>query len=482
MSDTRSPVIELADEADGVPSVVQAPKKAAGWKGLAAIGVAAALVVGVAIFILTRTLGEKLKVPKEDPSTKATAAAAQAPGATRTFDAEAPAPRASAAALAPAQTFPPADVVKDSKPLEVRPDGSVASKMSGGPSGRGGTGQPDRHPDDGPVLLAMASGGPAAVRGTPPSAGPTQGAASGGAIQPTMGSLREPSAPGAASQGGIAELQRSLSATQANLTSMLERVVSQGAAPGGAAAGPPPTPPTAGGGLVGVAAPAAGAAAPSGQGLFGGQLQSSTTASVQARTLGDRSLTMPRGTAFSCALKTKVISAVSGMVGCQVLRNVYSDDGRTVLIERGSHLDGEYRITQVRPGVTRIPTIWQRVRTPNGVIADLESPATGPLGESGLPAHVDNRWMERIGAALLVGFLDDAFKYLLAEANQNTNNNTIVLSNTSQQAQRLSEKILDSTINIPPILTQNQGGLVGIYVARDVDFSTVYALRTVDRP
>ena len=80
MSDTRSPVIELADEADGVPSVVQAPKKAAGWKGLAAIGVAAALVVGVAIFILTRTLGEKLKVPKEDPSTKATAAAAQAPG------------------------------------------------------------------------------------------------------------------------------------------------------------------------------------------------------------------------------------------------------------------------------------------------------------------------------------------------------------------------------------------------------------------
>lgn len=197
--------------------------------------------------------------------------------------------------------------------------------------------------------------------------------------------------------------------------------------------------------------------------------------------LGNRSLTMPRGTAFACALKTKVISAVSGMVGCQVLRNVYSDDGRTVLIERGSHLDGEYRITQVRPGVTRIPTIWQRVRTPNGVIVDLESPATGPLGESGLPAHVDNRWMERIGAALLVGFLDDAFKYMIASATDGENNNTVVLSSTSQQAQRLPEKILDSTINIPPILTQNQGAMVGIYVARDVDFSTVYALRTVDR-
>jgi type IV secretion system protein VirB10 len=480
MSDAGNPVLEITDGGDGVPSVVEAPKKSASWKGLAAIGVALALVIGVGIFILTRTLGEKLTVPKQDPATKATAAAAQAPGAARTFPVEAPAVRAAPQPAAPAQQFPAADLAKDDKPLEVRPDGSIASKSGSAPT-RNSSGQAERHPDDGPVLLAMASGGPAAGRGGSAgvSAGSSFGTVNNATIQPAAGSRSEPSAPGAPSQGGYAELQRSLSATQANLTSMLERVVSQTAQGNAAPGSPPPLPPTGAGG--GVTAPAA-AAASSGPGLFGGQLQSSTTASVQARMLGNRSLTMPRGTAFACALKTKVISAVSGMVGCQVLRNVYSDDGRTVLIERGSHLDGEYRITQVRPGATRIPTIWQRVRTPNGVIVDLESPATGPLGESGLPAHVDNRWMERIGAALLVGFLDDAFKYMIAEANQGENNNTVVLSSTSQQAQRLPEKILDSTINIPPILTQNQGGLVGIYVARDVDFSTVYTLRTVDRP
>ena len=65
--------------------------------------------------------------------------------------------------------------------------------------------------------------------------------------------------------------------------------------------------------------------------------------------LGNRSLTLPKGTAFTCALKTKVISATSGLVGCQVQRNVFSDDGRVLLIERGSHLDGEYRIASVRP-------------------------------------------------------------------------------------------------------------------------------------
>jgi type IV secretion system protein VirB10 len=81
--------------------------------------------------------------------------------------------------------------------------------------------------------------------------------------------------------------------------------------------------------------------------------------------IANRSLTLPKGTAFTCALKTRLVSAASGFVSCQVLRNVYSDDGRVLLIERGSHLDGEYRATSVRAGTVRIPVLWTRVRTPN---------------------------------------------------------------------------------------------------------------------
>ena len=120
-------------------------------------------------------------------------------------------------------------------------------------------------------------------------------------------------------------------------------------------------------------------AAPSGGGLFGGQLQGSATPKVPASMLGNRSLTLPKGTAFTCALKTKVISATSGLVGCQVQRNVFSDDGRVLLIERGSHLDGEYRIASVRPGTVRIPVLWTRIRTQLGVTVDIDSPGTGQL-------------------------------------------------------------------------------------------------------
>ena len=58
---------------------------------------------------------------------------------------------------------------------------------------------------------------------------------------------------------------------------------------------------------------------------------------------------------------------------------------------------------------------------------------------------------------------------------------TIVLPSTTANSSKLAEKVLESTINIPPLIYQNQGGLVGVYVARDVDFTSVYELKPVPR-
>jgi type IV secretion system protein VirB10 len=209
--------------------------------------------------------------------------------------------------------------------------------------------------------------------------------------------------------------------------------------------------------------------------LFG-SMERSATPTVVASQLGNRSLTMPKGVLFTCSLKTRVISATSGFVACQVQRNVFSDDGKVVLAERGSHLDGEYRVVQVRPGVTRIPVLWTRLRTPNGVTVDLDSPGTGALGESGIGGYVDNRWPERIGAAMLVSLIDDAVKMVVTDSNPATGSTTVLLPSTTAAGSKLAEKVLEATINIPPLLYQNQGSVVGVYVARDVDFSKVYAL------
>ena len=211
------------------------------------------------------------------------------------------------------------------------------------------------------------------------------------------------------------------------------------------------------------------------QPLFG-SLEQSETPSVSAHLMGNLSLMVPKGTLFLCGLKTRVITATSGFVACQTQRNVLSADGKVNLLERGSHLDGEYRVVTIKPGVTSIPVIWTRIRTSKGVEVNLDSSATDQLGASGLDAYVDNRWGERIGASVLLSLIQDAVQYATTPANASGSTN-VVLPNTTSSGSKLAEKVLDATINIPPLLSQNQGGVVGVYVSRDLTFSNVYELR-----
>jgi type IV secretion system protein VirB10 len=317
-------------------------------------------------------------------------------------------------------------------------------------------------PEDAPVML-LTSRPNSAGRGMPAAAPPKDAALpheTASFTDPMAATSRNLQAYQRQLQGLLDKLTQAADASSDRGTAPATRATNGHAAPM-AGAGPVSTPPPAGS-------------------LFGGQLQGSATPKVAASMLGNRSLTLPKGAAFTCALKTQVISAMSGLVGCQVQRNVFSEDGRVLLIERGSHLDGEYRITSVRPGSVRIPVLWTRIRTPLGVTVDIESPGTGPLGESGIDGHIDKRWRERIGAAMLLSLIDDSVKLIIQNQSRDSQADTLVLPSTTANTSKLAEKVLDSTINIPPLIYQHQGGLVGIYVARDVDFSSVYELKPLD--
>ncbi len=344
------------------------------------------------------------------------------------------------------------------EPIGVRRTGSAAP---GGPK--------TVAPEDAPVMLVT----------TRPGAQQASGASARSADAPVPLNESTISREPTDATDPISATTRNLQGYQHQLQQLLENLTRTSSAATGQTAAPMTSGAMLGGPQSGATAPVVGPASTGG--LFSGQLQGSVTPKVVASKLGDRSLTLPKGTAFTCALKTRVISAASGLVGCQVQRNVFSDDGRVLLIERGSHLDGEYRVASVRPGTVRIPVLWTRIRTPLGVTVDVDSPGTGQLGDSGIDGYVDNRWGERLGAALLLSLIDDSVKLVLQNhANQPDNSgqaNTIVLPSTTANSSKLAEKVLDSTINIPPLIYQNQGGIVGIYVARDVDFSSVYELR-----
>jgi type IV secretion system protein VirB10 len=436
----------------GIPDVAAPRRAPMSKKGLLAVALLILSLIAVSAVSIQRFVASGKKPGAEGAGDKPTAA--------------------SMAPRRPDMSLPPAPVVQASRAPEripalvptreeiAEPIGVRRTADPGHPSG----GPPAIPPEDAPVVLVFTRPGvatPSSVRHESPRAGNPVARAG----EDPNAELDETSRTLEAYQQQLQGLLDSLTRSTAAATGLTPAGVALGGTPG---AGPLP------------AAPFRAGPSPGGAPLFGGQLQGSSTPKVAASMLGNRSLTLPKGTAFTCALKTKVISATSGLVGCQVQRNVYSDDGRVLLIERGSHLDGEYRIASVRPGTVRIPVLWTRIRTPLGVTVDIDSPGTGQLGESGIDGHVDNRWGERIGAAMLLSLIDDSVKLVIQNQANDRAADTIVLPSTTANTSKLAEKVLDSTINIPPLIYQNQGGIVGIVVARDLDFSSVYELKPTE--
>lgn len=203
-------------------------------------------------------------------------------------------------------------------------------------------------------------------------------------------------------------------------------------------------------------------------------LVSTATPRVTATRLGDRNFILAQGAKIDCAGDTAFDSTEAGISTCTVTKNVYSDNGHVVLIERGSQVNSEYR-ANVAQGQRRVFILSARVKTPNGVTVAIDSPAADALGRMGVGGYVNNHWGERVGAAFLLGLVQDSIGYLATRGGNA--NGSIEFENTEQTGNDMATRVLDSTINIAPTLKQNQGAEFTIVVARDLDFSSVYALQ-----
>jgi type IV secretion system protein VirB10 len=202
-------------------------------------------------------------------------------------------------------------------------------------------------------------------------------------------------------------------------------------------------------------------------------IRPSMTTAVRAQVLPTQRLLLPKGAFLDCTLETAIDSTLPGMTTCVMATDTFGVDGQVVLLERGTKLVGETR-GQVQQGSARVFVLWDEARTPTGVIVPLASPGADELGRSGLPGSVDRHFWERFGAAMLVSILDGGIQ--AAVQSSRGNSGTVVVNPSGTQD--VMTEVLKGTINIPPTVVKHQGDRIQVLVARDLDFRSVYELKS----
>jgi len=194
---------------------------------------------------------------------------------------------------------------------------------------------------------------------------------------------------------------------------------------------------------------------------------------VQASRLPTQRFLLPKGAFIDCTLETAIDSTLPGMTTCITATDTFSADGRVVLLERGTKLIGETQ-GQVDQGAARVFVLWSEARTPAGVVVPLASPGADELGRAGLPGEVNRHFMDRFGAAILLSVIDGAVQ----SAVQSSNRAGAVVFNPSGSRDVVAEA-LRGTVNIRPTVVKRHGDRIQVLVARDLDFRSVYELRSL---
>jgi type IV secretion system protein VirB10 len=222
---------------------------------------------------------------------------------------------------------------------------------------------------------------------------------------------------------------------------------------------------------------------PGGQDALSERLQPTELTGVSATRLKNPELTIAQGTIIPCIEQTALDSSFPGLITAVIPQDIYSVAGHTVLIDAGSKVVGTMQKGIIN-GLAREFVLWQQITTPapDFVRIALDSPAADALGRTGLDGDVNRHIWEKLEGALLLSTVDTGIQAAAlgatsALANRSTTGNNLNFYQFQGYSDQAVASLLQSTITIPDTLTRPQGASCSIFVARDLDFSSVYSLR-----
>lgn len=197
--------------------------------------------------------------------------------------------------------------------------------------------------------------------------------------------------------------------------------------------------------------------------------------SANASYIDSRTYKILQGKIIHGTLLTGVKSDIPGQIIAQVSETVYGEQGRVPLIPAGTRLFGEYS-SQINYGQVEVPAIWRRAVTPQGVQIMLDSPSANGLGITGIEGgQVNNHFAQTFGTAALLSVIGTSAGTVGVSNSDQYNSMAAIRQSVTNSFSQMAQNKLQNRMNIPPTITIQPGANIIVIVAKDLDFTTLFA-------
>lgn len=186
-------------------------------------------------------------------------------------------------------------------------------------------------------------------------------------------------------------------------------------------------------------------------------------------------VTLYEGEMLEAVLVNRIVADTEpSPVICQISKDVYDHSAKYVVVPASSRIVGVSQVVNYK-GAHRLFINFHRIILPNGPSIDLPASqkalkALDETGTMGVASQIERHWFLQFGTAIFFGVLDG-----LSAATQRSDDvfstRSLVLGRTSDNFQKILDKIMDQYSSIVPTIRVDQGKTMKIYLSDDIVIS-----------
>lgn len=228
-----------------------------------------------------------------------------------------------------------------------------------------------------------------------------------------------------------------------------------------------------------------------GEGQFGeSTIPKTNFDQVKVTKIGRLDSVIAQGKIINAVLENAINTDLPGTLRAIVTRDVYAEGGKNILIPKGSRVIGTYQ-SEVKAGQTRVAVVWNRLIRPDGLDLALDSNGTDTLGRTGIKGFLDNKFLTRLGNAMLISYVVPIMANRIFNVDKNASTTSTAVQNATtgttsttttssigaQQAKQSSDKLqeimqktIEDTFSTKPTIYVDQGSEINILVNKDLVF------------